>query len=163
MLRPDATESEVQDLLLRAITESARQTEPLDAYTRDVLIHWGPADDAEERDDAADDAADDARNAEPDGDDSQARDDSQATLHWMSPVPADDAELNGEPDDATDDSADDAELSGESDDPHDFAERLIDEAHVRLIIQMTDPELAADINRAAGRDDAAQLISPLSR
>ena len=79
----------------------------------------------------------------------------------MSPVPADDAELNGEPDDATDDAADDAELSGESDDPHDFAERLIDEAHVRLIIQMTDPELAADINRAAGRDDAAQLISPL--
>ena len=56
VVRPDATESEVQDLLLRAITESARQTEPLDAYTRDVLIHWGPADDAEERDDAADDA-----------------------------------------------------------------------------------------------------------
>ena len=80
----------------------------------------------------------------------------------MSPVPADDAELNGEPDDATDDSADDAELSGMSDDPHDFAEGLIDEAHVRLIIpMMTDPELAADINRAAGRDDAAQLISPL--
>ena len=206
MLRPDATESEVQDLLLRAITESARQTEPLDACTRDVLIHWGPADDAEERDDAADDAADDAelldadgrdadsnlhwdsaddaeqrddaaddaepqaesddaaddaRNAEPDGDDSQARDDSQATLHLMSPVPADDAELNGEPDDATDDAADDAELNGEPDDPHDFAERLIDEAHVRHIIQMTDPELAADINQAAGRDDAAQLISPL--
>ena len=105
-------------------------------------LHWDSADDAEQRDDAADDAepqaesddaADDARNAEPDGDDSQARDDSQATLHLMSPVPADDAELNGEPDDA----------------------------HVRLIIQMTDPELAADINRAAGRDDAAQLISPL--
>ena len=72
----------------------------------------------------------------------------------MSLVPTDDAELNGEPDDATDDAS-------ESDDPHDFAERLIDEAHVRLIIQMTDPELAADINRAAGRDDAAQLISPL--
>ena len=47
VLRPDATEREVQDLLLGAITESARQTEPLDAYTRDVLIHWGPADDAE--------------------------------------------------------------------------------------------------------------------
>ena len=178
MLRPDATESEVQDLLLRAITESARQTEPLDACTGDVLIHWGPADaeerddaaddaaddaelldadgrdadsnlhwdsadDAEQRDDAADDAepqaesddaADDARNAEPDGDDSQARDDSQATLHLMSPVPADDAELNGELDDATDDAADDAELNGEPDDPHDFAERFIDEAHVRLII-----------------------------
>ena len=129
------------------------------------------ADDAEQRDDApgdaepqaeSDDAADDARNAEPDGDDSQARDDSQATLHSMSPVPADDAELNGEPDDATDDAADDAELNGEPDDPHAFAGRLIDEAHVRLIIQMmTDRELAADINRAAGRDDAAQLISPL--
>ena len=26
---------------------------------------------------------------------------------------------------------------------------------------MTDPELAADINWATGRDDAAQLISPL--
>ena len=36
VLRPDATESEVQDLLLRAITESARQTEFLDACTRDV-------------------------------------------------------------------------------------------------------------------------------
>ena len=225
VLRPDATESGVRDLLLRAITEArSRQTELLDAdtrewgpaddaelldaYTRDALlqVHWGPADDAEERDDAADDAADDAelldadgrdadsnlhwdsaddaeqrddaaddaepqaesddaaddaRNAEPDGDDSQARDDSQATLHLMSPAPADDAELNGEPDDATDDAADDAELNGEPDDPHDFAERLIDEAHVRLIIQMKDPELAADINRAAGRDDAAQLISPL--
>ena len=145
----------------------------LDADGRDAdsNLHWDSADDAEQRDDAADDAepqaesddaADDARNAEPDGDDSQARDDSQATLHLMSPVPADDAELNGEPDDATDDAADDAELNGEPDDPHDFAERLIDEAHVRLIIQMmTDPELAADINRAAGRDDAAQLISPL--
>ena len=70
----------------------------------------------------------------------------------MSPVPADDAELNGEPDDATDDAADDAELNGEPDDPHDFAERLIDGTHLRLIIQMmTDPELAADINRATGR------------
>ena len=49
VLRPDATESEVQDLLRRAITESARQTEPLDACTRDdVWIHLGPADDAEE-------------------------------------------------------------------------------------------------------------------
>ena len=65
-------------------------------------------------------------------------------------MPADDAELNGEPDDAADDAADDAELNGEPDD-----------AHVRLIIQMTDPELAADINRAEGRDDAAQLIFPL--
>ena len=52
-------------------------------------------------------------------------------------MPADDAELNGEPDDATDDAADDAELNGEPDDPHDFAERLIDEAHVRLILQMS--------------------------
>ena len=127
-------------------------------------LHWDSADDAEQRDYAADDAepqaesddaADDARNAEPDGDDSQA------TLHLMSPAPADDAELNGETDDAADDAADDAELNGEPDDPHDFAERLIDEAHVRRIIQMTDPELAADINRAAGRDDAAQLIPPL--
>ena len=50
-------------------------------------LHWDSADDAEQRDDAADDAepqaesddaADDARNAEPDGDDSQA------TLHLMS-------------------------------------------------------------------------------
>ena len=32
-------------------------------------------------------------------------------------MPADDAELNGEPDDATDDAADDAELNGEPDDP----------------------------------------------
>ena len=126
-------------------------------------LHWDSADDAEQRDDAADDAepqaesddaADDASNAEPDGDDSQLRDDSQATLHLMSPAPADDAELNGESDDATDDAS-------ESDDPHDFAERLIPEAHVRRIIQMTDPELAADINRATGRDDAAQLIPPL--
>ena len=76
-------------------------------------------------------------------------------------MPADDAELNGEPDDATDDAADDAELTSEPDAPHDFAERLIAEAHVSLIIQMTDPELAADINRAEGRDDAAQLIFPL--
>ena len=149
------------------------QSSWLDADSRDADVNLcgDSADDAEQRDDAtgdaepqqaeSDDAADDARNAEPDGDDSQARDDSQATLHLMSPVPADDAELNGEPDDATDDAADDAELNGEPDDPHDFAERLIDEAHVRLIIQMKDPELAADINRAAGRDDAAQLISPL--
>ena len=199
VLRPDATEREVQDLILRAIAESANQTEPPDAYTRVVSIHWGPADDAderddaaddaEERDDAADDAADDAEllvdadsrdadrnlhwdsaddaeqrddaadDAEPQArDDSQDGDDSQATLHLMSLVPTDDAELNGESDDATDDATDDA---SESDDPHDFAERLIDEAHVRLIIQMKDPELAADINRAAGRDDAAQLISPL--
>ena len=44
VLRPDATESEVQDLLLRAITEArSRQTELLDADTRE----WGPADDAE--------------------------------------------------------------------------------------------------------------------
>ena len=223
VLRPDATESEVRDLLLRAITEArSRQTELLDAdtrewgpaddaellgaYTRDALlqVHWGPADDAEERDDAADDAADDAelldadgrdadgnlhwdsavyaeqrdyaaddaepqaesddaaddaRNAEPDGDDSQLRDDSQATLHLMSPVPADDAELNGELDDATADATDDA---SESDDAiHDRAARLIPEGHVCRIIQMTDPELAADINRATGRDDAAQLIPPL--
>ena len=73
----------------------------------------------------------------------------------MSPVPTDDAELNGESDDATDDAS-------ESDDAiHDFAARLIPEGHVCRIIQMTDPELAADINRATGRDDAAQLISPL--
>ena len=72
----------------------------------------------------------------------------------MSPAPADDAELNGESDDATDDSEDDAELSDR--------DRPIPEAYIRSIIQMTDPELAADINpRAAGRDDAAQLISPL--
>ena len=64
----------------------------------------------------------------------------------MSPVPADDA---------TDDSEDDAELSD--------TDRPIPEAYICAIIQMTDPELAADINRAAGRDDAAQLISPLSR
>ena len=110
-------------------------------------LHWDSADDAEQRDYAADDAepqaesddaADDARNAEPDGDDSQA------TLHLMSPVPADDA---------TDDSEDDAELSD--------TDRPIPEAYICSIIQMTDPELAADINRAAGRDDAAQLISPL--
>ena len=44
VVRPDATESEVQDLLLRAITEArSRQTELLDADTRE----WGPADDAE--------------------------------------------------------------------------------------------------------------------
>ena len=102
--------------------------ELLDADGRDAdgNLHWDSADDAEQRDYAADDAepqaesddaADDASNAEPDGDDSQARDDSQATLHLMSPVPADDAELNGEPDDATDDAADDAELNGEPDDP----------------------------------------------
>ena len=124
------------------------QSSWLDADGRDADVNLcgDSADDAEQRDDAAgdaepqaesDDAADDARNAEPDGDDSQARDDSQATLHLMSPVPADDAELNGEPDDATDDAADDAELNGEPDDPHDFAERLIDEAHVRLILQMS--------------------------
>ena len=77
----------------------------------------------------------------------------------MSPVPTDDAELNGESDDATDDSEDDAELS--DDEIHDFVARLIPEAYIRSIIQMTDPELAADINRAAGRDDAAQLIFPL--
>ena len=56
VLRPDATESEVWDLLLRAITE-ARQTELLDAYTRDALLHLGPTDDEEDQDDAADDAA----------------------------------------------------------------------------------------------------------
>ena len=39
VLRPDATdEREVQHLLLRAIRESARQTGPLGAYTRDALI-----------------------------------------------------------------------------------------------------------------------------
>ena len=140
--------------------DSADDAELLDAYTRDALLHWDSADDAEQRDYAADDAepqaesddaADDAsNNAEPDGDDSQLRDDSQATLHLMSPAPADDAEPNGETGDAADDAADDAELNGEPDD-----------AHVRLIIQMTDPELAADINRAEGRDDAAQLIFPL--
>ena len=136
--------------------------ELLDADGRDAdgNLRWDSTDDAEQRDDAAgdaepqaesDDAADDAsNNAEPDGDDSQLRDDSQATLHLMSPAPADDAELNGETGDAADDAADDAELNGEPDD-----------AHVRLIIQMTDPELAADINRAEGRDDAAQLIFPL--
>ena len=45
VLRPDATdEREVQHLLLRAIRrESARQTWPLDAYTRDALtqVHRG--------------------------------------------------------------------------------------------------------------------------
>ena len=95
VLRPDATESEVQDLLRRAITESARQTKPLDADTRDVLIHWGPADDAEERDDAADDAEDDA------ADDAELLDadgrDADGNLRWDS---ADDAEQR---DDATGD------------------------------------------------------------
>ena len=138
-----------------AADDAADDAELLDADGRDAdsNLHWDSADDAEQRDDAADDAepqaesddaADDARNAEPDGDDSQA------TLHLMSPAPADDAELNGETGDAADDAADDAELNGEPDD-----------AHVRLIIQMTDPELAADINQAEGRDDAAQLIFPL--
>ena len=140
---------QVQDGSDDAAADAADDAEELlDADGRDAdgNLHWDSADDAEQRDDAADDAepqaesddaADDASNAEPDGDDSQARDDSQATLHLMSPVPADDAELNGEPDDATDDAADDAELNGEPDDPHDFAERLIDEAHVRLILQMS--------------------------
>ena len=106
VLRPDATESEVWDLLLRAITEArSRHTELLDAdtrewdpaddaellgaYTRDALlqVHWGPADDAEERDAAADDAADDAENE-------------------MMPTSLYDAELNGKPDDAAADAAD---------------------------------------------------------
>ena len=102
--------------------------ELLDADGRDAdgNLRWDSAVYAEQRDYAADDAepqaesddaADDARNAEPDGDDSQARDDSQATLHLMSPVPADDAELNGDTGDAADDAADDAELNGEPDDP----------------------------------------------
>ena len=88
-----------------AADDAADDAELLDAdgCDADSNLHWGSADDAEQRDDAAgdaepqaesDDAADDARNAEPDGDDSQARDDCQATLHLMSPVPADDAELN---------------------------------------------------------------------
>ena len=44
VLRPDATESEVQALLPGAITE-AWQAELLDADTRDALlqVHWGPA------------------------------------------------------------------------------------------------------------------------
>ena len=156
----------IAGLLAEERDDAADDAELLDADGRDAdsNLHWDSADDAEQRDDAADDAepqaesddaADDARNAEPDGDDSQPRDDSQATLHLMSPVPADDAELNGESDDATDDAS-------ESDDAiHDFAARLIPEGHVCRIIQMTDPELAADINRATGRDDAAQLIPPL--
>ena len=78
----------------------ADDAELLDADNRNAdsnLHYWDSADDAEQRDDAADDAepqaesddaADDARNAEPDGDDSQA------TPQLMSPVPADDADLN---------------------------------------------------------------------
>ena len=78
---------------------------PDDYYnTRDALLHSGPrgdaepqqqecygADDAQTRDDAAQ-----ARDHSPD------RDDSQATLHLMSPVPTYSAEINGESDDATD-------------------------------------------------------------
>ena len=63
--------------------DSADDAELLDAYTRDALLHWDSADDAEERDDAADDAENE-----------------------MMPTSLYDAELNGKPDDA----ADDAEL-----------------------------------------------------
>ena len=65
--------------------DSADDAELLDAYTRDALlqVHWGPADDAEERDDAADDAENE-----------------------MMPTSLYDAELNGKPDDAAADAAD---------------------------------------------------------
>ena len=64
--------------------DSADDAELLvDAYTRDALLHWDSADDAEERDDAADDAENE-----------------------MMPTSLYDAELNGKPDDAAADAAD---------------------------------------------------------
>ena len=65
--------------------DSADDAELLDAYTRDALLHWDSADDAEERDDAADDAENE-----------------------MMPTSLYDAELNGKPDDAAADAAADA-------------------------------------------------------
>ena len=55
LLRPGDTESHARARLLQAITQSATsQTQPPDAYPpRGVLIHWGPAGDADERRDDA--------------------------------------------------------------------------------------------------------------
>ena len=73
-----------------------------DDYTRDALLHSGPRGNAkpQQEDDVADDAQtrDDAAQAR---DHSPDRDDSQATLHLMSPVRTGlDADLNRESDDA---------------------------------------------------------------
>ena len=119
LLRPPGdTESSVEARLRQAITKksaTSQQTQRPDGHPCDVVIHWGPAGNAddERRDDAADDAEQQRdgapHDAEPQAraDDSQDGDDSQATLHLMSPVPTtrddDDAGPNGESDAATGD------------------------------------------------------------
>ena len=78
---------------------AADDAEFLDADCCDAerSLHRDSADEADQRDDATDD------DAEPQArDGSQDGDDSQATLHLMSPVPTYGAEINGESDDATD-------------------------------------------------------------
>ena len=114
LLRPGDTERYVRARLWRAITKKSatRQTQQPDPC--DVVIHWGPAGNADERGDHAADDAELQRDGAPHdaapqtrADDSQDGDDSQATFHLMSPVPTtrddDDAGPNGESDAATGD------------------------------------------------------------
>ena len=116
LLRPGDTESSVEARLRQAITKksaTSQQTQRPDGYPCDVVIHWGPAGNADERGDHAADDAEQQRygaphDAEPQAraDDSLDGGDSQATPHLMSPVTTtrdDDAVPNGESDAATGD------------------------------------------------------------